>query len=114
VIVSLPPAANSGQYLATVHVVVEQTLVDEAVHDRGDDALGGREAHRHRVAIPRGAVDVTHAGPDVDDELTTVVHGHRIPPRAGALRHQCVDLLRDRSEIGVDEAFHTLFLSAVT
>ncbi len=94
------------------YVVVEQSTIDEPVHDRRHDPLRGGEAHRHGVARPRIACCIASAGPGVDHELAVVVDGDSHPAASRLLRHQLLHLLGDRGEVGMYETFHASFLSA--
>ena len=100
---SLPAAANSGQYVRDRLVVVDQPAVDESVHGGGDDAFRRREAHGHRVGLPRRAGRVAGPGPGVDDELAAVEHGHGGTATALVGRH-AAQRLGDAAEVGMHEA----------
>ena len=66
-----------GPVVGDGRVVIDQSPVDEAVHRGGDDPLGGREAHGHRVGFPRSARGVAGPGPGIYDQFAPVVHRHR-------------------------------------
>ena len=83
-------------------VVGQQTPVDQAVHDGGDHPLGGREGHRHGVALPRTAA-AGGARPDVDDGLAVMEHRDGSTATGAAARHDGVELVRDGGEVRMDE-----------
>ena len=80
VIASLPLAANSGQYVATGRVGIEQPTLDREVGADGGDALRRREHGHDRVRRPRAAGRrVGEPAPEVDHRFDR--RGTRTPPR---------------------------------
>ena len=84
-------------------VVADQAAVGEAVHRGGHDAFRRREAHRHRVGLPRIARRVARAGPRVDHQLAAVVHGDR-GAAAPLVSRDAAERLGDATEVRVHRA----------
>ena len=77
VIASLPLAANSGQYCATVASGIEPAPLDQQVGAHRRDALGRRVHERDRVGLPGRAVGrVGETAPEIHDGPAVDVHAY--------------------------------------
>ncbi len=85
-------------------VVVHPTGVGLQVQGRRGDPLGGAEAHRHGVGLPRVAVVGAQPAPQVHHQFAPVIDGQRGPARGTPeLIPEC---LGDVDEAGVGVSLH--------